>query len=80
MCLQISKRHMTGAKRELWYCVRKSGVVKVCEDSAGYVRSMLDSRKVCSRVTEWFKVRVGWHQGFGAEPFLVCNGDGQADV
>ncbi|KAF7710678.1 hypothetical protein HF521_009550, partial [Silurus meridionalis] len=62
---------------ELWYCMRKSGV------SEKYVRVVQDmyedsvtAVKCAVGTTDWFKVKVGLHQG---SAFPVCSGKGQVD-
>ena len=62
-------------REELWYCMRKSGRV---EKYVGLVQDMSEeSEKVvrCAiRTTEYFKVKVGLHQGSALSPFLLWTG------
>ncbi|KAK3525309.1 hypothetical protein QTP86_027209 [Hemibagrus guttatus] len=56
-------------REELWYCMRKSGVVRVVQDM--YERSRTVVRCAVGQ-TEEFKVEVGLHQGSALSPFLFA--------
>ncbi|KAI5108302.1 hypothetical protein C0J45_1896 [Silurus meridionalis] len=60
-------------REELWYCMRKSGV------SEKYVRVVQDmyedsvtAVKCAVGTTDWFRVKVGLHQGSALSPFLFA--------
>ncbi|KAI5610001.1 hypothetical protein C0J50_5673 [Silurus asotus] len=60
-------------REELWYCMRKSGV------SEKYVRVVQDmyedsvtAVKCPVGTTDWFRVKVGLHQGSALNPFLFA--------
>ncbi|KAK3569029.1 hypothetical protein QTP86_021562 [Hemibagrus guttatus] len=62
-----------GAKEELWYCMRKSGVA---EKYVRVVQDMYEGSRTVVRCavgqTEEFKVEVGLHQGSALSPFLFA--------
>ena len=60
-------------RKELWYCMRKSGLV---EKYVRLVHNMYEGSETvvrCAvRTTESFKVKVGLHQGSASSPFLFA--------
>ena len=58
---------------ELWYCMRKSGIVK---KYVQIVRDMYEGSQTVVRcavgITESFKLKVGLHQGSALSPFLFA--------
>ncbi|KAI5621838.1 gastrula zinc finger protein XlCGF28.1-like [Silurus asotus] len=60
-------------REELWYCMRKSGVsekyVRVVEDM---YEDSVTAVKCAVGTTDWFRVRVGLHQGSALSPFLFA--------
>ncbi|KAI5622938.1 migration and invasion-inhibitory protein [Silurus asotus] len=65
----IRKMCRTGWREELWNCMRKSGV------SEKYVRVVQDMYKdsvTAVGTIDWFKVKVGLHQGSALSPFLFA--------
>ena len=60
-------------REELWYCMRKSGIVEkyvqlvqdMYEESKTVVRCAVETREI-------FKVKVGLHQGSALNPFLFA--------
>ena len=69
--VHLEKAHNRVPREELWYCIRKSGIVKK------YVRLVQDMYEGSETVvrcavgtTESFKVKVGLHQGSALSLFL----------
>ncbi|KAI5614481.1 growth/differentiation factor 11 isoform X1 [Silurus asotus] len=60
-------------RKELWYCMRKSGVsekyVRVVQDM---YKDSVTEMKCAVGTTDWFKVKVGLHQGSALSPFLFA--------
>ncbi|KAK3557572.1 hypothetical protein QTP70_030500 [Hemibagrus guttatus] len=71
--VNLEKAYDRVPRKELWYCMRKSGVaekyVRVVQDM--YERSRTVVRCAVGQ-TEEFKVEVGLHQGSALSPFLFA--------
>ncbi|KAK3513112.1 hypothetical protein QTP70_001685 [Hemibagrus guttatus] len=71
--VDLEKAYDRVPRKELWYCMRKSGVaekyVRVVQDL--YERSRTVVRCAVGQ-TEQFKVEVGLHQGSALSPFLFA--------
>ena len=69
--VHLEKAYDRVPREELWYCMRKSGIVEtqlvqdMYEESETVVRCAI-------RTTESFKVKVGLHQGSTLSPFLFA--------
>ncbi|KAI5628469.1 receptor tyrosine-protein kinase erbB-3 precursor [Silurus asotus] len=86
--VDLEKAYDRVPREELWYCLRKSGVsekyVRVVQDmksgvSEKYVRVVQDmyegsvtAVKCAVGTTDWFRVKVGLHQGSALSPFLFA--------
>ena len=77
--VNLEKTYDRVPREELWYCMRKSGIVEK------YVRLVQDIYEGSETVvrcaagtTQSFKVKVGLHQG-SAKSVLVCSDNGQAN-
>ena len=61
------------AREELWYCMRKSGIV---EKYVQVVQEMYERSETvvrcAARTIESFNVKVGLHQGSALSPFLFA--------
>ena len=71
--MDLEKAYDRVPKEELWYCMRKSGIVEK------YVRLAQDIYERSETVVRWavrttesFKVKVGLHQGSALSPFLFA--------
>ncbi|KAI5618310.1 hypothetical protein C0J50_22292 [Silurus asotus] len=78
--VDLKKAYDRVPREELWYCMRKSGV------SEKYVRVVQDmyedsvtAVKCAVGTTDWFRVKVGLHQGSALSPFLFAVVIGQVD-
>ena len=63
--VNLEKAYDRVPREELWYCMRKSGIVDMYEGSETVVRCAVGT-------TESFKVKVGLHQGSVLSPFLFA--------
>ena len=71
--VDLKKAYHRVLREELWYCMRKSGIV---EKYVQLVQDMYEERKTVVRygvgTTESFKVKVGLHQESALRPFLFA--------
>ena len=71
--IDLEKAYDRVPREELWYCMRKSGIVKMYVQ---LVQDMYEGNETVLRcavgTTESFKVKVGLHQGSALSPFLFA--------
>ena len=71
--MDLEKAYDRVAREELWYCMRKSGIVEKYEQLG---QDMFEGSETVVRcavgTTESFKVKVGLHQGSALNPFLFA--------
>ena len=71
--MDLKKVYYRVPREELWYCMRKSGMV---EKYVRLVQDMYEGSETVVRcvvgTTESFKVKVGLHQGSALSPFLFA--------
>ena len=71
--VDLEKAYDRVAREELWYCMRKSGIV---EKYVQLVQDMYEGSETVVRcavgTAKSFKVKVGLHQGLGLSPFLFA--------
>ena len=66
--VDLEKAYDRVPREELWYCIRKSGIV---EEYVQLVQDMYEGSETVG-TTESFKVKVGLHQGSALCPFLFA--------
>ena len=71
--VDLEKAYDRVSQEELWYCMRKSGIV---EKYVELVQDMYEGSETVVRcavgTTESFKVKVGLHQRLALSPFLFA--------
>ena len=71
--MDLEKAYNRVQQEELWYCMRKSGIV---EKYVQLVQNMYEGSETvvrCAvRTTESFKIKIGLHQGSALNPFLFA--------
>ena len=71
--MDLEKAYNRVAREELWYCMRKSGIVEKYEQ---LVQDMYEGSKTVEGcvvgTTKSFKVKLGLHQGSALSPFLFA--------
>ena len=71
--VDLEKAYDRLAREELWYCMRKSGIV---EKYVLLVQDMYEGSETVVRctvgTTESFKIKVGLHQRLALSPFLFA--------
>ena len=71
--MDLEKAYNRVPREELWYCMKKSGIV---EKYVRHVQDMYEESKTVVRcavgTTESFKVKVGLHQESALSPFLFA--------
>ena len=71
--VDLEKAYDRVPREELWYCMRKSGIV---ETFVQLVQNMYEESEIVVRcaigTTESFKVKIGLHQGLALSPFLFA--------
>ena len=71
--VDLEKAYNRVPREELWYCMRKSGIV---EKNVRLVQDMYEQTETVVRcaggTTESFKVKVGLHQRSALSPFLFA--------
>ena len=69
--VDLEKAYERVPREELWYCMRKSGIV---EKYVQLVQDLYEGSETVVRcavgITESFKVKIGLHQGSALSPFL----------
>ena len=71
--VDLEKAYDRVPREELWHCMRESGItekyVRVVQDM---YEDSVTAVKCAVGMTDWFKVKVGLHQGSALSPFLFA--------
>ena len=76
--VDLEKAYDKVPREELWYCMRKSQVVKYVKVVQDMYEDSITTVRCAVGMTEGFKVEVGLHQELALSPFLFVS-DGQVD-